>query len=284
MRQIVKYSPSTQQLYTPLPDDCIDLTPDTARQVMTALNQGLPFVFNEDGVIHVAPSARHRWYADKDRWIDYSYQYSSSADICYPSDMLDQYADKPDDLQPITDAVYNSIMEARAKGLKYVVITDGESLSVAPSVAHDWDSKKSEWVLNEAKQAAIDAQKTAAQFQNARTEKLLEMNTAAQSFIDQMTGANDTPEYERATWAAQGAEAKAWHADNTAATPTLDNIAKNRGVPAELLRQKAYEKTIAYEVFVSTIAGQRQRFEDQLNAAKTLADVDAIVVNFQVKP
>ena len=163
-------------------------------------------------------------------------------------------------------------------------IPEGYTTKPQPTPAHDWDSKKGDWVLNESKQAAIDAQKTAAQFQNARTEKLLEMNTAAQSFIDQMTGANDTPEYERATWAAQGAESKAWHADNTAATPILDNIAKNRGVPAELLRQKAYEKTIAYEMLVSTISGQRQRFEDQLNAAKTLAEVDAIVVGYQVKP
>ena len=174
----------------------------------------------------------------------------------------------------------DAVLQARTQALQYRIADDGTSVSISPSVAHDWDSKKGDWVLNVSKQAEM----LSAELVQAKQSKLSEMNTAAQSFIDQMTGANDTPEYERATWAAQGAEAKAWHADHTAATPTLDNIAKNRGVPAELLRQKAYEKTIAYELLVSTIAGQRQRFEDKLNVSKTLADVNAIMVNFQVKP
>ena len=208
------------------------------------------------------------------------YKYSHIADAFYPVDMLDAYADLPSDLMNVSAQTYDAVLRARTQALQYRIADDGASVSISPSVAHDWDSKKGDWVLNVSKQAEM----LSAELVQAKQSKLSEMNTAAQSFIDQMTGANDTPEYERATWAAQGAEAKAWHADHTAATPTLDNIAKNRGVPTELLRQKAYEKTIAYEVLVSTIAGQRQRYEDQLNAAKNLDEVGAIVVGYQVKP
>ena len=74
MTQTIKYSPVARQFYNPLPDDCVDLTPDAAQQVHSALNQGLPFFIKADGTVSVAPGTRHEYYADKDRWIDYAYQ------------------------------------------------------------------------------------------------------------------------------------------------------------------------------------------------------------------
>ena len=126
MTQIIKYSDTTKQLYSPLPDDCIDLTVEAAQQVQSALAQDLPFVFKIDGSVSIAPSPRHKYFAQLDRWIDYAYQYSASTGACYPSDMLDQYTDKPDDLQAITADVYTQIVAARGNGLAFVIDASGE--------------------------------------------------------------------------------------------------------------------------------------------------------------
>ena len=145
-----------------------------------------------------------------------------------------------------------------------------------PSGAHDWDGTK--WVLNKAKQAELDAQANQAAFDKAKTDKAAEINNKAQSYIDHATGADQLPAFEVQSWSIQGAEAKAWHADSTAPTPTLESIAKNRGVPLDALRAGAYKKTMMYEGLVAAVTGQRQKFNDQLRAAKTLAEVESIAV------
>ena len=54
--------------------------------------------------------------------------------------------------------------------------------------------------------------------------------------------------------------------------------AKNRGVPVDALRAGAYKKTMMFEAISATVTGQRQKYSDQLRAAKTLADIEAINV------
>lgn len=60
-------------------------------------------------------------------------------------------------------------------------IPDGYTTKPQPSSAHDWDAKKSTWVLNKAKQAELDAQ-AALQAGQAR---LTEIEQAIQSHINQ---------------------------------------------------------------------------------------------------
>lgn len=122
----------------------------------------------------------------------------------------------------------------------------------------------------------------ALEISQVKTAKLDEINKQSQAFVDSVTGAASTPEFERATWLTQGQEAEAWHADNTAPTPNLDSIAERRGVPVEVLRQKAYEKSVAYKALTSAVAGQRQRYEDTLNAATTVDEVEKIVVKYAI--
>ena len=92
-----------------------------------------------------------------------------------------------------------------------------------------------------------------------------------------------TPKFEQITWQEQANEAIAWHADNSHPTPTLDTIAKNRNVPVELLRQKAYEKTVAFRHLANTIAGQRQHFEDLLKQADSPEAVEQIEVSYALE-
>ena len=157
-------------------------------------------------------------------------------------------------------------------------VPDGYTETPAPSPAHVWDAKKSAWLLDKAKQAELDAQANQAAFDKAKTDKAAEINNKAQSYIDHATGADQLPAFEVQSWSIQGAEAKAWKADPSAPTPTLESIAKNRGVPVDALRAGAYKKTMMFEAISATVTGQRQKYSDQLRAAKTLADIEAINV------
>ena len=206
------------------------------------------------------------------------HKYSTTLDAFYPADMLDAYADLPTDLIDVSEQTYEDVLHARGQGLAYKIADDGTSVSIAPSVAHDWDAKTGKWVLNDSKQAEL----ITASIERAKGAKIAEINARAQDYINLATGAADTPSFEVQTWAQQAAEAKAWHADSTAPTPMLSIIANQRGLPVDILRQKAYEKAVAYEQLVAVIAGKRQKYEQMLDAATTLDDIEKIVVAYAI--
>lgn len=142
----------------------------------------------------------------------------------------------------------------------------------APSPYHKWQGKK--WVIDsERQQAVISAEKSA---------KLAEINRKAQAFINDLAKYNETPQFERDTWLEQAKEAKAWVEDPATKTPTLALIAQMRGVPLNTLRQKAYEKAMAYQTVAAIVAGQRQGYEDRLEQAETLEQIQAIKPVYQL--
>ena len=116
-----------------------------------------------------------------------------------------------------------------------------------------------------------------------RAAKLAEINEKAQAIVNKVAELDKTPAFEQGTWQQQANEAIAWHADNNTPTPTLDTIAQNRNVPVEVLRQKAYEKTMQFRFLTNTIAGQRQHFEDLLKVAKTAEEIEGIEVVYQLQ-
>lgn len=148
------------------------------------------------------------------------------------------------------------------------------TLQAPPSAAHEWDGKQ--WRENAERAAEIAAGKLA----QAKRGKLAALNAQAQDFIGRLAELDETPEFEIQTWTIQAAEAKAWHADPSAPTPTLDTIAAARGVPAELLKQKAYEKTVRYELATAHIVGLRQRYQDAIAAAENAEAVEAMAFEF----
>jgi len=281
MNTTYKYSPSTNQLFA-LSDDVIDVSTAVFEAARDAHNNGLPFVVLDAETIRVSPNPSHKYYADKGRWIDYRYKYSPSTQAIYPIDMMDAYSNLPTDLVSITESVYKQIADARNSGLLFVIINDGEGIEVAPSLAYEYNVKTKTFILNKTKQTDIDKTLAEQAYKTAKTAKLEEINNRAQSFVDVATGAANTPAFEVATWQLQGTEAEAWHADNTAPTPNLDSIAARRGIPVELLRQKAYEKSVAYKALTSAVAGQRQRYEDALTAATTVNEVEKIIVEYTI--
>lgn len=179
----------------------------------------------------------------------------------------------PEGAAEISEAEHLALLEGQANG-KQIIEQNGKPVLIdpAPSPYHTWNGKK--WVLPKAQQqAVITAEKSA---------KLREINQQAQGFINRLAKLDETPEFERETWSIQREEAKAWMADNSVETPTLATIAQMRGVPLDVLRQKAYEKAVVYQTVAAIVAGQRQAYEDRLAQAETLEQVQAIAVSYQL--
>lgn len=138
----------------------------------------------------------------------------------------------------------------------------------APDTYHIWDEAGQKWTL--------PPENAAQRLADAKAAKLHELNSAVQNFINRTAHLDQTPDFEIRTWVIQAAEAKAWAVNPNAPTPILDNIATARGVPPNLLKQKALEKAQAFEQLTATVAGLRQAIEDQIHAATTLEDLNAI--------
>lgn len=155
-------------------------------------------------------------------------------------------------------------------------LPDHLTLLPPPSEHHTWDGET--WTLDPNTAERIAAE----QFQAARVAKLAELNRAAQTFVNHAAGLDSVPDFEIRTWAIQELEAKAWHTNPEADTPMLDSIAAARGVPPEILKQKAYEKAMKFEQLTAYTAGLRQGIADKIAAAQTQDDLDKIVVDFKL--
>ena len=108
------------------------------------------------------------------------YKYSATLDAFYPANMLDAYADLPTDLIDVSEDTYDAILHARAEGLAYKIADDADRFTIAPSAAYDWDAKTNQWVLNDSKQAKLDAQAT--------QQAVEAVKHALQSQIDSVAG------------------------------------------------------------------------------------------------
>lgn len=154
------------------------------------------------------------------------------------------------------------------------------TLAAKPSAYHVWDSRQQQWQPDADKKAQADA----AALAEGKTAKLSDLTAAAQACIDQVSGADKLPAAEVQSWALQAMEAKAWAADHNAATPILDTIAAARGVPADMLKQRALDKAVKYEYLCAAVIGQRQALQTRIEAAKTLDDLNMVEIIFRLPP
>ena len=179
----------------------------------------------------------------------------------------------PEGARPVSPEQHAELLAALNSGC---IVSDDLTVSTPrPSEYHEWDGGS--WVLKPTAKKKM--------LQHAKSEKLAEINRAAQSYIDSAAGLDKVPGFEVATWTTQAFEAKAWHADQNAATPTLDAIAASRGVSPDALRQKAYEKTLKFERLTAYVAGLRQAAEDKINAAANLDELTdiSLVIELQAE-
>ncbi len=80
---------------------------------------------------------------------------------------------------------------------------------------------------------------------------------------------------ERNTWAQQQAEAQAWTADNSAATPLLTALSAARNVPVADLVKKILAKNQSYSAAYNAALGQHQKERDLIEKATLPSDLVA---------
>lgn len=149
-------------------------------------------------------------------------------------------------------------------------ISDDLTMTAPLSEYSEWNGKK--WVENQAKKA-----QAAADFLEASKLALLKaIARNAQNIVAAKSGMDTLPPFEVQIWHLQAAEAAAWKADPSAPTPILDQIATTRGIDPAELKATVLKKNTAYESLCATVAGKRQAIEKQIEAAKTIDELNTI--------
>lgn len=104
--------------------------------------------------------------------------------------------------------------------------------------------------------------------------KFSEIEHAAESAIAPITSAY--PSTERDTWPIQEAEAVAWTANSSAATPMLNAIASARGETLTDVAAKVLTKAASFKTLAGATFGKRKAKRDLIDAATTAAELSAI--------
>lgn len=112
----------------------------------------------------------------------------------------------------------------------------------------------------------------------AREKKLSEINAVYEKAIALLTPTY--PDSERLTFDKQESEARAYAADAATPTPHLSALAAARGIELAELVRRVIVKADAFAVASGSLTGQRQRIEDQLDAATTFDGVQSISVSY----
>lgn len=115
--------------------------------------------------------------------------------------------------------------------------------------------------------------------EDGKEEALLRLNALYEEQINQVLGA--IPLSEILTWSEQEKEAKKFlESQNEADAPTLRILSLQRGIPLNLLCEKALQKAESYRLFSASIIGKRQAAEDRINLANDLESLKAILQEF----
>lgn len=92
------------------------------------------------------------------------------------------------------------------------------------------------------------------------------------------------PWFERDTWQDQEAEALAYQADPTAPTPNLTGITQWRDITLAELVQRVIANAAAWRAVAPDLCGQRQAASDQIEAAKTVEQVQQLMESLRNPP
>lgn len=122
--------------------------------------------------------------------------------------------------------------------------------------------------------------KPTVELNDIKKRKLKELVVYIDTFVENMTNSYRTPNAEIQTWNMQFTEALAWSLDPEVNTPTLDIIASSRGIEPNTLKAKALEKALTYQASISYVIGKKQYFEDLIDKADSVSDVNDI--NFHI--
>lgn len=111
--------------------------------------------------------------------------------------------------------------------------------------------------------------------------KLYEVNSGYDSVVNAYM--KTYPEAELLTFDKQEKEAREWTADNSVSTPFLDSLAKARGIDKADLVSRVIKKAEAFQTAISTLTGVRQKYEDEIEAATTVEDLEKIIPMYELQ-
>ena len=113
-----------------------------------------------------------------------------------------------------------------------------------------------------------------------KAAKLTEVNESYDTATSALV--STYPDTELLTFDKQESEARAWQADNSASTPLIDALALGRGIDKAELVRRIIAKAEAFATATGYLTGQRQRYEDILDAATTAEEIEAIVPEYKL--
>lgn len=125
------------------------------------------------------------------------------------------------------------------------------------------------------KVGALDLEADAgAVLETEKQRAMQRINSACQGELAHILSAY--PDAETKTWDKQESEARAYQADSTVSTPLIDAIAAARSMDKAELVSRIITKADAWVSLSGAATGKRQALEDQIAAAETIEEVQAI--------
>ena len=114
----------------------------------------------------------------------------------------------------------------------------------------------------------------AVSLETLKSLKHAEINAALENAAQTLVG--DYPQAERDTWRIQQAELERWQDDPNAITPWVSLMAGARGISRDDLMVAIADNVQAFYAASAVLVGVRQRLRDEVDAAATADDVQAI--------
>lgn len=109
---------------------------------------------------------------------------------------------------------------------------------------------------------------------HVKQDKLSEINAICTSILEQIK--SSYPDDEIQSWAKQETEARSYVSNNANATPLLSAMASARGISVADLASRVIIKADLFAAVSGACIGKRQKYQLQIEAATTIADVEAI--------
>lgn len=152
-------------------------------------------------------------------------------------------------------------------------------IGIYPPEAAVWCNKNNAYIEANGETYVIKATPEPA-LPELKVRKLDEINATYQQAIATLTPTY--PDDERLTFDKQEQEARAWLADSSTPTPFVDALAAGRQMDKAELVSRIIAKADAFALASGSLTGQRQRYEDFLDAAETAEAVAAIVPEYSL--
>lgn len=160
------------------------------------------------------------------------------------------------------DPAYGAVARVDDPGL-----ATGEQIAIPCEAGAD-PNEQARWAQEAAQ--LNDTQRLAV----AHSQKLAEIKRAAAAALNTLSA--EYPRGEVDSWPQQVKEAEAYSLDSTSPATLLQAIATARGLDLAELVARVNAKTASYALASGQIIGKRQALEDAIDAATTLAELEAI--------